>query len=110
MSSSAVASWRRSTVRCRSRPNACRRAGGGIARRAEEPARPGRAGHYQFFFSVAKAGARLIPTIPDVTKAASRWIRPFVPPIIASAVETATKPLRGARQVFEEGKRSCTSR
>jgi len=40
--------------------------------------------------------------IPDVAKAASRWIRPFVPPIVASAIETTTKPLRGARQVFEE--------
>ena len=44
----------------------------------------------------------LIPTVPDVTKAAARWIRPFVPPIVASAIETTTKPLRGARQVFEE--------
>jgi hypothetical protein len=33
--------------------------------------------------------------IPNVTKAASRWIRPFEPPIIASAVDTATKSLRG---------------
>ena len=40
--------------------------------------------------------------IPDVAKAAGRWIRPFVPPIIASAIETTTKPLRGARQLFEE--------
>ena len=37
-----------------------------------------------------------------VTKAAARWLRPFVPPIIASAIDTTTKPLRGARQVFEE--------
>lgn len=44
----------------------------------------------------------LIPTLPDVTKAATRWIRPFVPPIVAGAVETATKPLRGVRQIFEE--------
>jgi len=44
----------------------------------------------------------LIPTIPDVTKAAARWLRPFVPPIIASAIDTTTKPLRSARQVFEE--------
>ena len=44
----------------------------------------------------------LIPTVPDVTKAAARWIRPFVPPIVASAIETTTRPLRGARQVFEE--------
>jgi hypothetical protein len=44
----------------------------------------------------------LIPSIPDVTKAAVRWVRPFVPPIVASAIETTTKPLRGARQIFEE--------
>jgi hypothetical protein len=44
----------------------------------------------------------LIPAIPDVTKAAARWLRPFVPPIIASAIDTTTKPLRSARQVFEE--------
>jgi hypothetical protein len=37
-----------------------------------------------------------------VTKAAARWLRPFVPPIVASAIETTTKPLRSARQVFEE--------
>ena len=47
-------------------------------------------------------GASLIPTIPDVTKVAARWLRPFVPPIIASAIDTTTKPLRSARQVFEE--------
>jgi Domain of unknown function (DUF4407) len=47
-------------------------------------------------------GTSLIPTIPDVTKAAVRWVRPFVPPIIASAIDTTTKPLRAARQVFEE--------
>jgi hypothetical protein len=49
-----------------------------------------------------REGNSLIPTIPDVTKVAARWIRPFVPPIIASAIDTATKPLRGARHVFEE--------
>ena len=49
-----------------------------------------------------EGGGSLIPTIPDVTKAATRWIRPFVPPIVATAVETATKPLRGVRHVFEE--------
>jgi hypothetical protein len=37
-----------------------------------------------------------------VTKAAARWLRPFVPPIIASAIDTTTKPLRSARRVFEE--------
>ena len=49
-----------------------------------------------------KPGTSLIPTIPDVTKAAARWLRPFVPPIIATAIDTTTKPLRSARQVFEE--------
>ncbi|GAC1406131.1 MAG: hypothetical protein NVSMB60_25830 [Mycobacterium sp.] len=42
----------------------------------------------------------LIPTIPEVTKAAARWLRPFVPPIIATAIDT--KPLHSVRQVFEE--------
>jgi hypothetical protein len=50
----------------------------------------------------AKPGTSMIPTIPDVTKAAARWLRPFVPPIIATAIDTTTKPLRSARQVFEE--------
>ena len=49
-----------------------------------------------------REGTSLIPTIPDVTKVAARWLRPFVPPIIASAIDTTTKPLRSARQVFEE--------
>ncbi len=44
-----------------------------------------------------------LPIIPDVTKAAVRFIRPFVPPVvsgaIAGATRMATKPLR---QVFEE--------
>lgn len=44
----------------------------------------------------------LIPTVPDVAKAATRWFRPFVPPIVASAIDTTTKPLRAAREVFEE--------
>ncbi|HVQ48656.1 MAG TPA: DUF4407 domain-containing protein [Mycobacterium sp.] len=52
--------------------------------------------------SPRREGTSLIPAIPDVTKAAARWLRPFVPPIIASAIDTTTKPLRGARQVFEE--------
>jgi Domain of unknown function (DUF4407) len=50
----------------------------------------------------ARAHNPLIPTIPDVTKAAARWIRPLVPPIVARAVETSTQPLRAARQVLEE--------
>ncbi|HMJ99496.1 MAG TPA: DUF4407 domain-containing protein [Reyranella sp.] len=49
-----------------------------------------------------RAGNSLIPAIPDVTKAAARWLRPFVPPIIASAIDTTTKPLRSVREVFEE--------
>ncbi|MCW2688660.1 MAG: Conserved rane integral protein of unknown function [Mycobacterium sp.] len=49
-----------------------------------------------------EGGAPLIPTIPDVTKAAARWIRPFVPPIIARAIGTTTQPVRAALQVFEE--------
>lgn len=44
-------------------------------------------------------GLPSVPVIPDVTKAAVRWIRPFVPPIVAGAIDNATKPLR---QVFEE--------
>ncbi|MEO3761042.1 DUF4407 domain-containing protein [Mycobacterium sp. B14F4] len=48
------------------------------------------------------AGRPLIPVIPDVTRAAARWIRPLVPPIIVNAIDTTTKPLRGARQIFEE--------
>jgi hypothetical protein len=49
-----------------------------------------------------REGGSLIPAIPDVTKAAARWIRPFVPPIIASAIDTTTRPLRSALHVFEE--------
>jgi len=43
-----------------------------------------------------------VPTIPDVTKAAARWIRPLVPGFVARAIDTSTHPLRTARQVFEE--------
>jgi hypothetical protein len=43
----------------------------------------------------------LIP-VPDIAKAATRWIRPFVPPIVANAIDSTTKPLRAAREVFEE--------
>ena len=45
---------------------------------------------------------RFTPTIPDVTKAAARWIRPLVPTIVARAIDTTTQPLRAARQVLEE--------
>jgi Domain of unknown function (DUF4407) len=44
----------------------------------------------------------VLPTVPDVAGAAMRWMRPFVPPIIATAIDTTTKPLHSARQVFEE--------
>ena len=43
-----------------------------------------------------------IPSIPDVTRAAARWIRPLVPPFVARVIDTTTHPLRSARQVFEE--------
>jgi uncharacterized protein DUF4407 len=43
-----------------------------------------------------------IPTIPDVTRAAARWIRPLVPDFVARAIDTSTHPLRTARQVIEE--------
>ncbi|ORB66686.1 DUF4407 domain-containing protein [Mycolicibacterium tusciae] len=52
--------------------------------------------------SVERSGRPLIPAIPDVTRAAARWIRPLVPPILANAIDTTTKPLRGMRQIFEE--------
>lgn len=43
-----------------------------------------------------------IPIIPDVTKAAARWIRPLVPAFVARAIDTTSQPLRSARQVLEE--------
>ena len=52
--------------------------------------------------SVERSGRPLIPAIPDVTRAAARWIRPLVPSILANAIDTTTKPLRGMRQIFEE--------
>ena len=51
-------------------------------------------------------GGPSIPSIPDATKAAARWIRPLVPPIVGRVIDTTTqpltKPLRTARQVFED--------
>lgn len=47
-------------------------------------------------------GTPLIPSIPDATKAAARWIRPLMPPFVARVIDTTTQPLRTARQVFEE--------
>lgn len=43
-----------------------------------------------------------VPTIPEVTRAAARWIRPLVPGFVARAIDTSTHPLRTARQVLEE--------
>ncbi len=43
-----------------------------------------------------------VPKLPDITMTAARLIRPFVPPIIASAIDTTTRPLRGTRQIVEE--------
>ncbi len=47
-------------------------------------------------------GTPLIPSIPDATKAAARWIRPLVPPFVARVIDNTSQPLRTARQVFEE--------
>lgn len=44
----------------------------------------------------------LIPSIPDATRAAARWIRPLMPPFVARVIDNTTQPLRTARQVFEE--------
>jgi Domain of unknown function (DUF4407) len=46
--------------------------------------------------------APLIPSIPDATRAAARWIRPLMPPFVARVIDNTTAPLRTARQVFEE--------
>jgi hypothetical protein len=43
-----------------------------------------------------------IPSFPDATKAAARWIRPLVPPFVARVIDNTTQPLRTARQVFED--------
>lgn len=50
----------------------------------------------------AAHGGLTIPTIPDVTKAAARWIRPLVPTFVTRAIDTTTSPLRSVRQVFDE--------
>ena len=47
-------------------------------------------------------GTSLIPSIPDATKAAARWVRPLVPPFVARVIDSTTAPLRTARHVFEE--------
>ncbi|WP_336084654.1 DUF4407 domain-containing protein [Nocardia sp. SSK8] len=43
----------------------------------------------------------IIGTVP-FTDTAARWIRPLVPSFVASAIDSATHPLRTARQAFEE--------
>jgi Domain of unknown function (DUF4407) len=48
--------------------------------------------------SRAERGSSLIP----VTRAAARWIRPFVPPVLARAIDTTAQPLRAARHMIEE--------
>ena len=47
-------------------------------------------------------GTALIPSIPDATKAAARWIRPLIPPFVARVIDNTTQPLHTARQVFED--------
>ncbi|MBX7432638.1 DUF4407 domain-containing protein [Mycobacterium sp. Y57] len=47
----------------------------------------------------SSGASTLVPSIPDITRTAARWIRPFVPPIVASAIDTTTRPLRATRQV-----------
>ncbi len=49
-----------------------------------------------------RAQPPVLPTLPDLTRSAVRWIRPLVPPIVAKAIDTTTHPVRTARQVFEE--------
>ena len=43
-----------------------------------------------------------IPSIPDITRAAARWVRPLVPDIVTRAIDTSTHPFRAARHVIEE--------
>lgn len=50
----------------------------------------------------AERAAPLIPSLPDATRAAARWIRPLVPPILTRVIDNTAAPLRTARQVFEE--------
>ncbi|WP_435592224.1 DUF4407 domain-containing protein [Nocardia sp. bgisy118] len=51
-----------------------------------------------------KGGGLELPIIGTVpfTDTAARWIRPLVPSFVANAIDTATHPLRTARQAFEE--------
>lgn len=47
-------------------------------------------------------GPKLIPSLPDLTASAARWVRPLVPTIVAKAIDSTVHPVRTARQVFEE--------
>ncbi|MCV7192281.1 DUF4407 domain-containing protein [Mycolicibacterium brumae] len=47
-------------------------------------------------------GGLPIPVLPEVTRAAARFIRPLVPPVLAKAIDTTAHPLRTARHAFEE--------
>jgi len=49
-----------------------------------------------------EGGPALVPSIPDVARAAARWVRPLVPSFVARAIDTTSQPLRAARHVFEE--------
>ncbi|GAB2650268.1 DUF4407 domain-containing protein [Nocardia goodfellowii] len=51
-----------------------------------------------------RSGGLELPIIGQVpfSDTAARWIRPLVPSFVANAVDTATHPLRTARQAFEE--------
>ena len=49
-----------------------------------------------------EGGSALVPSIPDVARAAARWVRPLVPSFVARAIDTTSQPLRAARHVFEE--------
>ncbi|MFF0541482.1 DUF4407 domain-containing protein [Nocardia thailandica] len=51
-----------------------------------------------------RPGGLALPIIGQVpfTDTAARWIRPLVPSFVANAIDTATHPLRTARQAFEE--------
>jgi Domain of unknown function (DUF4407) len=66
------------------------------------PAESGSAVEPQREHAAGATGAPLIPSIPNATRAAARWIRPLVPPFVARAIDNTTQPLRTARQVFEE--------
>ncbi|MCV7071720.1 hypothetical protein H7H73_16270 [Mycobacterium rufum] len=50
-----------------------------------------------------------LPMVPDVAGAAMRWVRPFVPPIIATAIETTTRPLRARGRSSRRPRRSISA-